>query len=499
MINMSDSHASNKADLAILAKGGRTNVYGFVMRLIARLPFLFIAGQIYGAATLGRFAYAILIIEFAAQIATLGLKRGLAEQLSRTKRPHVHVVFDALVVSFFVSLFAALLLIAMPQIMFPNSAINGLDRFLPLIIIFIVGSDIALAALAYRYDIASTVRARSVIEPWAISIAALAFSFWNLRDGLLLSYLVSLVAAWIASIWPLIKSYGLPWGWQPKPLQLAILAKENAPLAAADAIEWGSRKLDLALLGLFAPPTIVGIYFVAQHIASLPQKLKTSFDPILGPVITRNLQDKKYAAIAAQVRQVGFWIIAAQAGVAITLSITGPAILALVGDGFSVGIMAAILLLFAEVIAATAAVSEAALVYVARHRNVIISLSMLGLQAGLSIIFLLFSRSQGWPEIAQGTAVACALMISLTFSSITKAWLLGRILKAPVFQWRWALILALSAASIVGYSISFLAGWVQLAVGIPAILISYSAVIWYVGFEPDERAMLRAKTAAHPV
>src|SRR5690606_30236557 len=74
----------NGEDIAALAKGGRTNIFGFLLRLAARLPFLFIAGRIYGAAALGRFAYAILIVEFAAQLATLGLKRGLAEQLSQT-------------------------------------------------------------------------------------------------------------------------------------------------------------------------------------------------------------------------------------------------------------------------------------------------------------------------------------------------------------------------------------------------------------------------------
>ena len=60
------------ADLAALARGGRINFFGFVLRLLARLPFLFIAGRIYGAEALGRFAYAVLIVEFAAQLATLG-------------------------------------------------------------------------------------------------------------------------------------------------------------------------------------------------------------------------------------------------------------------------------------------------------------------------------------------------------------------------------------------------------------------------------------------
>ena len=79
------------ADLAALARGGRINFFGFVLRLAARLPFLFIAGRMYGADALGRFAYAILVVEFAAQIATLGLRRGLAQELAHTDKPHVCV------------------------------------------------------------------------------------------------------------------------------------------------------------------------------------------------------------------------------------------------------------------------------------------------------------------------------------------------------------------------------------------------------------------------
>jgi O-antigen/teichoic acid export membrane protein len=131
-------------------------------------------------------------------------------------------------------------------------------------------------------------------------------------------------------------------------------------VAAADAVEWGSRRIDIAVLGLFFSPAIVGIYYVAQQVASLPAKLKTSFDPILGPVISRNLEDGDKAAVARQVRQVGFWVIAAQGGVALALGIPGEAVMGLVGAGFVAGTAALGFLLAAEVVAATAAVSEAA-------------------------------------------------------------------------------------------------------------------------------------------
>ena len=92
--------AAGRDEMTALAKGGRTNFFGFVLRLVARIPFLFIAGRVYGPDTVGRFALAVLVVELAALLATLGLKRGLAQALSSTDRPHVHVVWDAMVVAF---------------------------------------------------------------------------------------------------------------------------------------------------------------------------------------------------------------------------------------------------------------------------------------------------------------------------------------------------------------------------------------------------------------
>lgn len=489
------SSEGDSGDIAALAKGGRTNFLGFLLRLAARLPFLFIAGRLYGADALGQFAYAILVVEFAAQIATLGLKRGLAEQLSRTKRPHVHVVFDGLLLGLLASLLAAALLMTMPFLMFPNSEPSRIDRLLPLIIFAVAGSDIALAALAYRFDIAATVRARSIIEPWTISIAAGVLYFIVPDEGLILAYMLSMIAAFTASIWPLLRSYGLPWHWQPRPIRLLNLARQNMPLAAADAIEWGSRRLDLAILGLFASPAIVGIYYVAQQVASLPQKLKTSFDPILGPVITRNLEAGKLKEIAKQVSQVGFWIIAMQAGVALALGIPGEAVMGLVGPNFVGGTGALAFLLAAEVVAATAAVSESALVYTARIRNLMISMAMLALQAAMSVGLILLAQNLGMSPLYQAASVALALMLALGFASIAKAVLLSKILGGPVNGWRWALVWAAALATVIGYCATLLPEWAELAFGLPLILASYGLVIWRRGFGPDDRELFKMRNA----
>ncbi|CAN5260725.1 hypothetical protein BH10PSE13_BH10PSE13_17920 [soil metagenome] len=481
-------------DLAVLAKGGRVNVVGFMLRLGARIPFLLVAGRLYGADNLGRFALAVLVVEFAAQLATLGLKRGLAEQLSAKDRPDGHIVYDALLLTVLVSAVEATALIAFPAAMFPNSAINGLDRLLPLIIFAIAFTDVALAACAYRYDVGATVRARSIVEPWTVSVAAAAIYFYSKRDGLILSYVVSLLASLIVTLIPLIRHYGLPDGWRPHPMRLWTMVRRNLPLAAADAIEWGTRRLDLWILGFFVSPTAAGIYYVAQQFASLPQKMKTSFEPILGPILARSVAEKKYTAIAEHVSQVGFWIIAAQVGLALAIGIPGEAAMGVLGPQFVFGTAALIFLLVAEATSAPSVVSEAALVYLARGLNLWLSIATIVLQGVLSLILVLLARHLALPEMWVAAMPALGLAVALAAGSWIKARALSGIVKARVTSWRPSLFVAGALAGAVGAAFTALPKsmeWAQLTFGIPAIIAVYCFVIWRIGFGPADRELFR--------
>ena len=506
---MSQAAPESGEDIAALARGGRTNFMGFLLRLAARLPFLFIAGRLYGAGALGAFAYAVIVIEFAAQLATLGLKRGLAQQLSTTRQPHACVVMDAMLAALLASSVATIVLMVYPQAMFPHGDIHGADWLLPLVIFATAGADIALAALAYQHNVAATVRARALVEPWTISLAAAACVLifpaapdgTRSRDGLIIAYVLSVVAALIASLVPLYRSYGIPKGWKPNPAQILAVARRNIPLAAADAIEWGSRRLDIAILGLFVAPAYVGVYYVAQQVASLPQKLKTSFDPILAPVITQRLAEGDLKAVARQVRQVGFWIIAAQAGIALALGIPGEAVMGIVGKAFVGGTAALAFLLAAEVVAATAVVSESALVYVARHRNLMISLLMIAVQAALTLAVIVGMQKLGWPQAWQAAGAAMSLMLALGLSSVLKARLLCRLLDSPVQGWRWPLVWAAGGAVVVGSAFTALPQsleWLELSAGIPAILFTFGLIVWKRGFTHEDRVLFRMKKGEEP-
>ncbi|WP_371819668.1 lipopolysaccharide biosynthesis protein [Erythrobacter sp. 3-20A1M] len=268
------------------------------------------------------------------------------------------------------------------------------------------------------------------------------------------------------------------------------------PLAGADAVEWGSRRLDIFILGLFAAPYAVGIYYVAQQVASLPQKMKTSFEPILGPVITKNLKKGDNAAIADQLSQVGFWIIAAQAGIGLALGLPGEGVMGLVGSEFVGGTGALGFLLLAEVVAATAVVSEAALVYVARIKNLWISLATIGLQAVLTVGAMLGVERMGLAGGYKAAGAAIALMLSLGLAALIKAKLLGHILGQPIRTWRWVLVWAAVPATAVGITMQYVVEWAQLLFGIPLILFVYGIIIWTRGFGPEDRLLFRRNLAS---
>src|SRR5690606_12415537 len=110
------------------------------------------------------------------------------------------------------------------------------------------------------------VRARAIVEPWTLSIMAGAMVFIAPAHGLTIAYILSIFAAALTAFIPFFRTYGRPVGWSPRPAAIARLTLRSLPLATADAIEWGTRRIDILILGFFASPAAVGVYYVAQQV-----------------------------------------------------------------------------------------------------------------------------------------------------------------------------------------------------------------------------------------
>ncbi|MEM6474747.1 MAG: oligosaccharide flippase family protein [Pseudomonadota bacterium] len=519
------SPEDHSEDMSALAKGGRTNAMGFVIRALGGIPFLFIGYRLYGVEDMGRFAATFVIIEIFALVCALGEKRGLAKRLAdgdeNSGVPQSNLVFDGMLASLACSLIACVVLLIFPTVIFPSGTNSDFDMWMIAAIPAIALTEILLAAQAYKYDIATTVRARAIVEPWTKSIAVGVFFYllvflpgfeWAREGGLALAFLTSVYAALLVALFAFLRTYGLPKHWQPRVKPLLAMSSRALPLVGADVIERGTRLIDIFLLGQAASPAAVGIYFFAKEVATLPQKLKTSFEPILGPVITKNLKSGNHAAIAAQVRQVGFWIMALQLGIALALAIPGEAIMGLAGPAIVGGTGALVILLAAEVVASTAVVSESVLVYIAKKRNLAMSLGIITLQGALTIWFILLAESYGLDDGYKAAGAAIALFIALGLSSLIKATVLSRLLKAPIGNWNWGLAWATAPAVLIGFTftslpeaVNWIAGfevvppfpeWVELTFGVWTILGVYLFVIWKRVFREEDRVLFGRKIPA---
>ena len=166
----------------------------------------------------------------------------------------------------------------------------------------------------------------------------------------------------------------------------------------------------------------------------------------------------------------------------------------LVGSGFTGGTAMLGFLLAAEVIAAAAVVSEAALIYVARTRNMIISLIMLALEAGLAAALILIMRDEGLPQAFQATgpgdrAVRRArLRLDHQVAAAASA-SSARRSPAGAGSIAWAA----AAGVVVGVPVRAAScrRSLQLVVGVPAILAAFGAVLWTKGFGPEDRELFR--------
>ncbi len=480
--------AAPPTDTSALARGGRHNVLGYVLRLGARIPFLFIAGRLYGAEELGRFAYAVAIVEFAAALAMLGLKRGLAAALANNRqRPETHIVMDGLLLVLLAGGAVAALLVALPVLLFPDGPITPAMRLLPLVILFIVTSDLTLTALAFRHRIDAQVRARAIIEPWVLTLAAtgIAFTAWA-SNGLMIAYAVSLAAAALASVGPCVRQFGLPTGWRPSAARLLALARANLPLAGADAIEWSIRRVDVVILGRLAPAEVVGIYYVAQQVASLAGRLRSSFDPILAPMLSMAMAQGRRSDAAHDISQVGFWVMSVQFPVVLALGLTAEGTMGLFGPEFAAGAAVLALLLVAELLGTPGAVTETGLVYSRPRENLVLSAVAIGLVAVVAWLAV--------PRLG-GAGAALGLLVALGFASLGRARLLARALGQPAPVWRWSLIGAAAPAAGVGLAARQLPELWMMALGIPAILLAYGVVIWRFGYRQADRMLFQAARA----
>ena len=387
--------SDDKAQRLIL-RGSGSAAGGLVLRLAARILFLFVAARLFGAALFGAYALAVAVVELWVAVGGLGMKRILFKLLDedRSGRPPAHIVLDAALAVGAVSLALAavtMLAVSIP----PLDRLTGETGAALLLVAPMIAAqallDLFLAATRWKHRMRYEVMSRSIVEPYAAMAVAAAAWFAGYREtGLLISYWAGSLLALgyaIAGARRCFGSFGLRHYRFAPGRAREILGAGGVPVAT-DLIGALFARLDLYLVGLFLGEGPAGVYGVARQVRTPIRQVRQSFDGLLTPIIARTLAARGPVETGIAAASAARLILAIQLPMLVALALIGLPLLHWFGAEFAAGYWALLLLAAAETIQGAFGVSD--LIFLYRQPRVALRITMVtilvNLAAGLALI-----------------------------------------------------------------------------------------------------------------
>lgn len=374
----------------LILRGTRSAALGFVIRLGARLLFVFIAGRLFGVALFGAFSIAVAVVELAVTIGGAGMKRQIFKLLDQEHhlRAPPHIVIDGIVLVVVASfLCAAPIMLAAalaPAWLIAGNTATALLLLAPMIL----GQsllDLLLAATRWTHKMRHQVWARSIIEPYAgVAGSWLAWAAGYQATGLIIGYWAGTIAAVAYSLvgarrclGPFsFKSYHLP------SARFSQIARETALPTLSDFANALAGRLDLYLVGFFLGESPAGVYGMARQIRTPIRQIRQSFDSLLTPIVSKTLNFAGPIETGRATASAARLILAIQLPVLIALFAVGGPLLHLIRPEFVAGYWAMLILGAAEAIQGAYGVSD--LIFLYRRPQLILWVTATGAAANVA-------------------------------------------------------------------------------------------------------------------
>ncbi|MDH3637365.1 MAG: oligosaccharide flippase family protein, partial [Gammaproteobacteria bacterium] len=335
-------------DIRDIVRGTGANILGFVARFGSRVPFIFLAGLLFGAPAFGRYVLVIAIIETIACLPVLALNRTLFHFLNeaelRADREHFHrTLMSGVVVAAATGLLSAgLVFVAADAIAlaFRSPDVGQLLRLLAVTLPMTTVSTVLLAATRHRRIMRYEIYTRNIVEPLTLSIGVAVLYFLDQREsGLVIAHVVSLALGFGFAVYCFAKMFSikrcLTAGFDFT--QINAIARFSAPTAVYDFLNVAILRVDIMLLAYFTTESVVGIYGMAIQFVTFAKKIRQAFDPILTPIVSQGLAENDVARVKHQLTLVSRWVLSAQMAVLLLFAFYAERLLGLVGEAFSDG------------------------------------------------------------------------------------------------------------------------------------------------------------------
>ena len=358
----------------VIARGVGSNAFSFVIRFAARASFLYIGARLYGAAHYGVFTMATAIVELAAPVASLGLRRMIfpwLEEQTRGPAPRsaTHILLDALLLSAITGVVIAVLLVLATQ-MLPPAMVSDQLRFALMLLVPSVllqnTGDVALAATRWTHKMRYEVIARGLVEPYVLTGVVLAAWYFGMAEtGMLLGYWVASLALALFSVWSARHCLGRLHlrRWRPNLPALAHRARSLIPASGSDFLSSLSQRIDLYLVGFLLGDAPAGIYGVLRQLRTPVLQVRQAFDGILIPLTARTMSADGDVTTGEATAAATRVVLTIQLGLVLLMAVAGDALLDLFGTGYAAGYAALLVMVLAETINGAFGVSELILYY----------------------------------------------------------------------------------------------------------------------------------------
>jgi O-antigen/teichoic acid export membrane protein len=358
-----------RSDTRDIARGAAVNFVGVLART-SNVLFFIVLGRLYGVEITGMFILTRATMDVLSKLGILGLDRGI---LTLASRYHAEGreddVYRVIGQALFIGSCASLIIFSLIQLgarplaadLFKDPALELPFRIAGFAVILLTFSAILLfstrALRIMRYEVLT----KSMLEP--LTLLILGVVFWFLDGGIVglcFALLIALALGVLLSAHLFSKVYSLRRVLSHffESHQRGALFRYSTPIGFYDLLNLLLQRMDLFLVGRFLPTANVGVYGVAQEVASPLKSSRQAFDPIFIPVVSASYQLKDKSGMLRQYRNVTRWVLLINAALLGFMVLAAEPVMNLFGSSFGPGATAAYLLAAGLMINGVAGVAE---------------------------------------------------------------------------------------------------------------------------------------------
>jgi len=322
-----------------LLKGAAANLLGFVIRLGARLPFLFVVALLYEKEIFGQYLFAVTSVETLTTIILFGLRRTLFhflhDDLARGDRTGVYnSILTAIMICAGIGAMIIIPIYLWKDVLFqflPHDMARGVFIILPAALLYAF-TEIFLTATRAARKMRYEVTAKSIVEPYVLLIFSAGLYFLgHVALGLYIAYWGMIISIFIYALYAFGKVYEKDIRvWRGFSLaRMKEMITFSTPTAAYDFIGYLTLHIDIYFLAVIVSPRALGIYGIALQIVTIIKKIRQSFDPILEPVISQVVKQSSMQNVSDELSRVSYWIFSLQSLIFTLLIFYGNSLLGL--------------------------------------------------------------------------------------------------------------------------------------------------------------------------